>query len=112
MHELSVVMEVFDLLSEIMSEQSLKKISTVTVEIGELSGILPDYFNECWKVARLDTAFASTDLILQFIPAVALCACGTEYEMTKNSRVCPACHKTDYTIKHGREFTVKQIEAC
>lgn len=111
MHELSVVLEIFDLLEEIMEEQDLKKISTVTVEVGELSGILPDYFKECWKVARLDGTFENTELVLEYIPAVAKCTCGNEYEMTKNSRVCPNCHKTDYEILQGREFMVKQIEA-
>lgn len=112
MHELSVVLEIFDLIEEIMEEQDLKKVSTVTVEVGELSGILPDYFQECWKVARIGGTFEKTDLILDFVPAVAKCACGNEYEMTKNSRICPKCGKTDYQVLHGREFMVKQIEAC
>lgn len=112
MHELSVVLEIFDLIEEIMTEQNLKKVSTVTVEVGELCGILPDYFKECWKVARIGSKLEETDLILEFIPAVAKCTCGNEYEMTKNSRICPKCRKTDYTVVHGREFMVKQIEAC
>lgn len=112
MHELSVVIEIFDLIEEIMQEQDLKEVSSVTVEVGELSGILPDYFSECWKVAGIGGTFENTRLILEFIPAVAKCTCGEEYEMQKNSRICPHCGKTDYTVIRGREFTVKQIEAC
>lgn len=111
MHELGVVLEIFDLVEEIMQEQNLKKVSSVTVEIGELSGILPDYFSECWKVARLGGTFDETELKLVNIPATARCACGAEYEMTKNNRICPECHKTDYEIIKGREFMVLSIEA-
>lgn len=111
MHELGVVLEIFDLLEEIMSEQDLKKVSSVTVEVGELSGILPDYFKECWNVAKLGGAFDKTELNLVYIPATARCICGAEYEMTANSRICPKCHKTDYDIIKGREFTVLSIEA-
>ena len=112
MHELGVVLEIFELVEEIMTEQNLKKVSTITVEIGELSGILPDYFKECWNVAKIGGTFDQTELILDFVPAVAGCNCGTEYEMQKNNRICPHCHQTDYTIIRGREFMVKQIEAC
>lgn len=112
MHELSVVIEIFDLIEEIMQEQDLKEVSSVTVEVGELSGILPDYFSECWKAAGIGGTFENTSMILEFIPAVAKCTCGEEYEMQKNNRICPRCGKTDYTVIHGREFMVKQIEAC
>lgn len=112
MHELSVVLEIFELVEEIMKEQNLKKVSSVTVEVGELSGILHDYFKECWSVARLGSVFEETELDLIFFPAMAKCSCGCEYEMTKNSRICPNCKKTDYKVIGGREFMVKQIEAC
>lgn len=112
MHELGVVLEIFDLIEEIMKEQDLKKVSSVTVEVGELSGILPDYLKECWKAARLGGTFDETELKLVYIPATARCACGAEYEMTKNNRICPECHKTDYEVIKGREFMVLSIEAC
>ncbi len=112
MHELGVVLEIFDLIEEIMAEQDLKKVSAVTVELGELSGVLPDYFRECWNAARLGGIFEETELKLIIIPARARCICGEEYEMTKNSRICPRCHKTDYEIISGKEFNVLSIEAC
>lgn len=111
MHELGVVLEIFELLEEIVKEQNLKEVSNVTVEVGELCGILPDYFKECWNAARLGSSFEKTELIIEFIPAVAKCKCSFEYELQKNNRICPKCHQTDYDIISGREFMVKQIEA-
>lgn len=111
MHELGIVVGIFDMLEEIMNEQKLTEISKVNITIGELSGILPDYFKECWNVARLGSAFDKTELVLSPLPAVAKCTCGEEYEMMKNSRICPACHKTDYKIISGKEFSIDSIEA-
>ena len=110
MHELGIVLEIFRLIKEIMEEQDLKEVSSVTVEVGEMSGVLPDYFKECWNVARADE-FSNTSLKLELIPVVAKCSCGCEYELLKNSRICPKCKKTDYEIIAGREFNVKEIEA-
>lgn len=112
MHELGIVIEILDLMEEISKEQNLKKVNSITIEVGELCGIIPDYFTECWGVARLGSKFESTELKLTNMSAVALCACGEEYEMTANSRICPVCKKTDYTIVQGKEFTIKEIEAC
>lgn len=112
MHELGVVLEIFELVEEIMQEQDLKKVASVTVDVGELSGILPDYFKECWNAARLGSVFENTEMILNIIPATAKCACGEVYELNKCGRICPKCKKTDYEITGGREFMVRQIEAC
>ena len=111
MHELGITLEIFELVEEIMEEQDLKKVSSVTIEAGELCGILPDYLLECWKAVAMGSAFEDTQLILQVIPATAKCSCGTVYEMMKNSRICPNCGKTDYKIVGGKEFNIKQIEA-
>ncbi|MCC8073801.1 MAG: hydrogenase maturation nickel metallochaperone HypA [Clostridiales bacterium] len=111
MHELGIVMEIFELLDEISNEQGLKSIDTVTLEIGELSGILPDYLNECWKAARLESNYENTKLEIEFVKARGKCSCGTEFELMENGRQCPNCHKSDYEITSGREFTIKQITA-
>lgn len=112
MHELGIVLQIFDVVEEIAKEQNLKKVSSVTLEIGEMSGIMSDYLFECWKAARLDSFFSQTDLIIENIPAVGKCSCGEEFQMMKNNRLCPKCGKSDYTIIAGRDFLIKQIEAC
>lgn len=112
MHELGIVIEIFELLDEITVEQNLSRINSVTIKVGELSGVIPSYFEECWKAAGLGSEMENTALIIENIPAVAKCSCGEEYEMTKHSRICPKCNKTDYEIISGKEFVIEQIEAC
>lgn len=111
MHELGIVMEIFELLDEIVQEQKLQSVHSITIEAGELCGIIPEYFSECWKVARLGGAYESTEMKLIVIPALARCSCGNEYELNTCSRICPECHKTDYEIIGGRDFELKEIEA-
>lgn len=111
MHELGIVIEIFELLDEISEEKNLKVIKSVNIEAGELCGILPDYFRECWKAARLGGKYENTELRLDILPAFARCECGNEFEMMKCSRICPACKKSNYTIISGKEFNITQIEA-
>lgn len=111
MHELGIVIEILELLDEIKEEQGLKEIRSLTVEAGELCGILPDYFSECWKAARISSQFENTQLRLKILPAVAKCSCGNVYELNTCSRICPSCHKTEYEIIDGKGFNIKEIEA-
>ena len=51
MHELGVVFHCIGEINEIAKEQRLEKINSVTVEIGEVSTVIPYYFEDCWKWA-------------------------------------------------------------
>ncbi|MBQ4019984.1 MAG: hydrogenase maturation nickel metallochaperone HypA, partial [Erysipelotrichaceae bacterium] len=49
MHELSIVTHVAKTLDELAQESNLAKIGSVTLEVGEVSGIITDYFIDCWN---------------------------------------------------------------
>ena len=52
MHELGIVMHVAKTLDEVAEENHLTSIGSVTLEVGEVSGIITDYFVDCWNSAR------------------------------------------------------------
>lgn len=110
MHELGVVLGLLDTLEQIAAQQGLQRITAVTLDVGEASGILPDYLLECWKAARLDSPFEKTQLRLNRFPSVGRCVCGTEFALLENSRRCPACGKSDYALVSGRQFDIAQVE--
>ena len=53
MHELSIVTHVAKTLDEVAIENNLKKIGSVTLEVGEVSGIITDYFEDCWNYFKV-----------------------------------------------------------
>lgn len=109
MHELGVVIGLFETLEQIMAEHNLTQITRVVLDVGEMSGILPDYLQECWKAAGLESRFEHTELEQNIITAKAKCTCGCEFELMKNSRKCPACQKSDYTLTDGTQFDINHI---
>ena len=44
MHELGIVLNVIDRVEEIAKENNVKKVTKLTLEIGEVSSIVPSYF--------------------------------------------------------------------
>lgn len=52
MHELGVVFYVVRDVKQVAEENAVEKIASVTLQIGEVSGIIHDYLIDCWNWAR------------------------------------------------------------
>ena len=52
MHELGTVFYVIEQVEKICKENELTKVGSVTLEIGEVSGIIPEYIVDCWEWAK------------------------------------------------------------
>ena len=51
MHELGVIFYVVRDVKKVEEENNVKKVSAVTLEIGEVTGIIHDYLIDCWNWA-------------------------------------------------------------
>ena len=47
MHELGVVFHCIKEINQIALENKVKKIASVTIELGEVSTVIPDLFEDC-----------------------------------------------------------------
>lgn len=71
MHELGIVFHIIDSLKEVGEENHLKQIAGVTLEVGEVSGVLEDYLQSCWRWASDRTELLKgASLTVEQIPAV------------------------------------------
>ncbi len=113
MHELSIVTHVAKTLEELAEENHLAKIGSVTLKIGEVSGIMTDYFTECWDYfKRKHPLLEESELKLETIPAVTFCEdCKQEYETVRYGRTCPHCGSERTFLVTGNECIIKEIEA-
>ncbi len=113
MHELSIVTHVARTLDELAAENNITKIGSVTLEIGEVSGIITDYFTDCWNYfRRKHPLLREAELKIEMIPAVTWCEdCRQEYETVRYGRICPFCRSEHTYLLQGNECMIKEIEA-
>ncbi|MCR5552052.1 MAG: hydrogenase maturation nickel metallochaperone HypA [Oscillospiraceae bacterium] len=113
MHEMGIVLHLAKTLDETAAEEHLARIGSVTLQVGEVSGILTDYFQECWDYFKVrHPVLKDTELILETIPAVTWCDnCKRTYETVKYGRECPYCHSGETWLLRGNECIIKEIEA-
>jgi hydrogenase nickel incorporation protein HypA/HybF len=112
MHELGVVFYVVKDVKKVAEENQVNKVNSVTLEIGEVSGILHDYLIDCFNwAAKKEPILSGAQLKIEEIPAVSYCSdCGQEYETVRFAKICPNCQSKNTYLLRGNEFNIKEIE--
>ena len=113
MHEMGIIVHLAKTLDKLAEDNGLSRIGSVTVQVGEVSGIMTDLFTEAWDYfTRKSPVLNGSELRLETIPAVTYCdGCGKNYETVKYGRTCPHCGSTETWLIQGNECIIKEIEA-
>ena len=111
MHELGVVFYVVKDVKQVAVENNVEKIASVTLQIGEVSGIIHEYLIDCWNWAKKKEAvMEEAELIIEQIDAVSFCEdCKKEYPTVQYAKVCPHCGSENTYLLRGNEFLIKEI---
>ena len=112
MHELGVVFHIISDLEKVASANDVDKISKVTLQLGEVSTVIPHYLTDCWKWASAKNELVSgAELVIEPIRAVTYCEdCKQEYGTVQHGRTCPYCGSGHTYLLRGNEFMIKEIE--
>ncbi len=111
MHELGIVFHIIDSLKDIAQDNNVKKIQSVTVEIGEVSAVIAEYLTDCWVWARKKHPFIEEcEMKTQTIHAVTHCGdCEKNYDTVSHAKVCPHCGSENTWLLTGNEISIKEI---
>ena len=114
MHELGTIYYVIDAVEKLMVENDLKEVGSITLEVGEVSGIIPEYLTDCWKwaVKKRTKPLQNAELKIEKLEAVTYCQdCGKTYSTMKYKKICPYCQSGNTFLVTGNEYNIKEIEA-
>ncbi|WP_419025005.1 hydrogenase maturation nickel metallochaperone HypA [Emergencia sp.] len=114
MHEFGIVVHVVDTLEKLAVENDLSEIASVTLEIGEVSSVLPDYIVDAWQyLHKKSDVLADAELKIEKLPAVSICLdCKKTYPTLEGKKQCPHCGGFMTELVSGDEFNIKEIEGC
>ena len=113
MHELGTVFYVIEQVEKVCKENDLTVVGSVTLEIGEVSGIIPEYIVDCWNWARKKNDFVKdAEIKIETLEAVTYCEdCQKTYPTMKYKKICPYCGSEHTYLLTGNEYNIKEIEA-
>lgn len=112
MHELGIVMHVVDQAEKVAVENNVERVLKLTIEVGEVSSIVPELFTECFEWAKKKTKhLKGTELELILLEAVSYCRdCKKTYKTTEHAKECPHCGGNDTYLVTGNEMNIKDME--
>ncbi len=113
MHEMGIVLHIAKTLNETAEEEKITKIGSVTLQVGEVSGIITDLFVDCWNYFKVrNEILKESELKLETLPAVTFCGdCEKTYPTIRYGRQCPYCGSYETWLVTGNECIIKEIEA-
>ncbi len=111
MHELGVVFYVIRDVKAVAEANDVSRVDAVTLQIGEVSGVVHDLLRDCWQWAvKREPIMEEAELRIEEIPAVTFCEdCKREYETVRYAKVCPHCGSERTFLVRGDEFLIKDI---
>jgi len=112
MHELGIVMHVAKTLDDFCEENDLAEIDGVVLEVGEVSGIMTEYFIDCWNYFRgKHPRLAHAEMKIETLPAVTYCEdCQRTYPTVQYGIECPYCRGRNTYLLKGNECQIKAVE--
>lgn len=111
MHELGIVFHIIRNVEEVALENNVKKITSVTLNVGEVSTVIPSYLEDCWNWAcSKEEMMVGCKLICNTIKALTFCEdCKEEYETVKYGKKCPYCGSEKTYLLIGNEVEIQEI---
>ena len=111
MHELGIVMNVLEQVDAVATENNAEKVLKVTMEVGEVSSIVPELFTDAFNWAKKKTSFlkdAALEMII--IEGRTYCqSCGETYKTTEYGKKCPHCGSGETYLLTGDQVIIKDI---
>ncbi len=112
MHELGLVNYTVRQVTRIAEANNVKRVCSVTLEFGEVSGIVTSYLYDYWNwYTKKFPLFDGARLICEEIPAITWCDdCKKTYPTVTYGKICPYCGSGNTWLRQGNEMNIKQIE--
>lgn len=111
MHEVAITQSMIEICETTALRQGSARVRGLTVEIGELSGVVPEAVEFCFEACSRGTLLEGATLVIRRIPGRGCCnACGGEFPMDRQTFTCPSCGNFPPRRISGEELSVKEME--
>ncbi|MCL2454665.1 MAG: hydrogenase maturation nickel metallochaperone HypA [Micrococcales bacterium] len=108
MHELGLLRSVVTAVEKAAGEAGATGVQAVGLQVGTLSGALPEALEGAWPIATAHTVVDGARLEIETVPAAVWCpTCAAEQPVDEYyTLTCPACGTPSGALVRGRELAV------
>lgn len=111
MHEMSIAQSLIDIIKEEMSKNDAKWLRSVSLHIGEMSGIVPEALSFSFDVITSGTAIEGAELKMDIVPLRGYChRCDLTFKIENYAFVCQNCGDINIDTVSGQDLSIVEIE--
>jgi len=112
MHEMSIMMSVFDTAYEACAAAGFTRITRIELTFGEMTEISEDALYFAFDALKKGGPAAGAELALTVLPPRSECLeCGAVYDHDRYTIRCPGCGSVVTKLVQGREMSIDAVEA-
>lgn len=110
MHELSIAQEILNIVKNNLPLEH-KKLKSVRIKVGKLSGVLIDSLKFCFEAIVTGTEFSGATLdVIEVTIRIKCNDCKLEMELAEPIFVCSRCNSYNVQLIKGNELEITEIE--
>lgn len=110
MHELSLAESVMQIIQESATTQHFRRVTRITLEVGELAAVEADALRFCFDAVSNGTIAEGAALHITPISGLGRCnACGATMTMRERYGLCEQCGDPHLEIIAGDRMQVKEL---
>ena len=112
MHEVSIALNLLDIIEKKCREEGFQKVESVRVRVGKASSVQPEAFSFAFEAVKMNTLAHNAKFLIDLIPLGGTCsACGDRFE-TQEAYIlaCPSCGSPSFQITQGYELEIVEME--
>ena len=107
MHELAITESVVQAVTDRLPDATVR---CVYLEIGPLSGVVPESVRFCFDLVTEGTNLEGASLEISEPPGLCSCrVCGVNFEPVGPIALCP-CGSAEVTVLSGQELTITSVQ--
>ena len=111
MHEMSVAQSIIDIVLDTMKTHNVENVSKVRIQLGELSGVIPQSLSFGFQILTKDTPLEKTEFVYEKVPINAKCRkCKHEFQVKDFEFTCPKCKEKEVDTLTGTELKIIDME--
>jgi len=111
MHEMSLCESVLEVLEQQAKVQQFRKVKTVWLEIGALSGVEVSALRFSFEIVAQGSLAENAKLEILEIPGQAWCLpCGCNVAVQQLYDQCPLCGSQQLQVNGGDQMRIKELE--
>ncbi len=111
MHEFAITQAILSIVLQKAQELPVSKITKIDLQVGRLTGYIPESIQLQFSLLSKSTAAAGASLSFHQPPARLFCRkCKVEFTTDFLDLACPYCHTLETDIISGLELNVQSME--